>query len=319
MNRVIQLILLMMISSFTFSQSDTIIIYYNKDRKETIPQMATYYTIAFEEKGSWHRYDFYAEDDKLEMDGYYEDKSLEIKTGPFKYYHKNGEMSSAGFYRQNKKIGQWLSWSAGKRLIDSSFYNQDGVLARTSIRWYESGQVSDSIICDDIGDGYKKSFWIEGSASAYGKLLKGKRSGKWTYYVKSGSICQEVIYEADSAMRFTCYDNKGNVQSKNCYYEKEAEFKGKEKWGSFLGTAMTNLAPKAYWNGEFWGTVMVSFAIDTDGSVVDVSIWSSTESRLNDAAINIIKSSPKWEPAIQYNRPVKAFRKQPMTFTRVQQ
>jgi protein TonB len=35
---------------------------------------------------------------------------------------------------------------------------------------------------------------------------------------------------------------------------------------------------------------------------------------MEDAAVRVIKKGPKWNPAIQNQRQVKAYRKQPITF-----
>ena len=315
----LSIIFLSFFSYWSFSQNDTILIYYNGNWEPTVPQLAAYYTIAFPEKESWRRLDFYADNDKLQMDGYYEEKKLETKTGPFKYYRKNGQLSSKGYYRKNKKVGMWYGWSENNRMTDSSFYNDDGVIAKTSIRWYDSGEVSDSIICDENGNGINKRFWIDGSLAESGALLNGKRSGKWIFNGQNGIICQEVFYEADSALRYTCYDEKGKVQTKDCIYEREAEYKGgHNKWLNYLSNAMTRFLPQDFFKGELEGYVVIQFVIDKEGKVTDVKIVSSTVPGLNEAAIKIISSSPKWIPAIQYNRPVKAYRKQPLTFKRAE-
>ncbi len=74
--------------------------------------------------------------------------------------------------------------------------------------------------------------------------------------------------------------------------------------------------PKEYFNGNIEGVVVIQFIIDIDGKVIEPKIKISSEPKLNQAAIDIVRSSPKWIPAIQSNRPVKAYRLQPLTFTR---
>ena len=36
---------------------------------------------------------------------------------------------------------------------------------------------------------------------------------------------------------------------------------------------------------------------------------------LTDVAVKAFKNAPSWNPAIQYGRPVNAYREQPVTFT----
>ena len=44
------------------------------------------------------------------------------------------------------------------------------------------------------------------------------------------------------------------------------------------------------------GRVVVSFYVETDGSLTNLSIAKSADSRLNKEAFRIIKKMPKWEP-----------------------
>lgn len=48
-------------------------------------------------------------------------------------------------------------------------------------------------------------------------------------------------------------------------------------------------------------------------------IVKSVNKELDAIATRIIRQSPKWEPAIQYNRKVKAYRLQPITFSKVEE
>ena len=312
-------IMMLLLTCLARAQNDTIVIYYDHTWKPTNAQLATYYTIAFPKGNAWYRMDLYAETNRRQMEGYFEDKALEIKTGPFKYFHKNGSISSEGYFHKNKKVGLWKSWTDKNFLIDSSYYNQEGILSRISVRWNEEGTVTDSIVSDDLGNGYQKSFWSDGTLKNYGSLEKGKKQNRWTYYHKNGKISQEVIYEADSAMQFNCFDINGNAQKNNCHYEKEAEFKGGiKKWQQHIVDAMSKYLPADYFKGNLEGYVVVSFVIGVDGKVISAVITYSNEPKLNDAALKIITSSPLWEPAVQYNRPVVAYRRQPLTFVRAE-
>ena len=44
------------------------------------------------------------------------------------------------------------------------------------------------------------------------------------------------------------------------------------------------------------GRVIVCFYVETDGSLTDFKIIRSTDSRLNEEALRIVKKMPKWEP-----------------------
>ena len=54
--------------------------------------------------------------------------------------------------------------------------------------------------------------------------------------------------------------------------------------------------PKSAKGTEIEGRVHVGFYVETDGSLTNLSIEKSTDSRLNKEALRIVKKMPKWEP-----------------------
>lgn len=72
------------------------------------------------------------------------------------------------------------------------------------------------------------------------------------------------------------------------------------------------------------GTVVILFIVDKEGAVSEVRSVPCNEagvgnclppsSKLAEIAVNAIKKGPKWKPAVQNGRNVKAYRRQPVTF-----
>jgi protein TonB len=60
--------------------------------------------------------------------------------------------------------------------------------------------------------------------------------------------------------------------------------------------------------------VIIQFIVDLDGSLSEVKALTLHGFGMEEEAIRVIKAGPKWEPAIQNGRKVKAYRKQPITF-----
>jgi protein TonB len=59
----------------------------------------------------------------------------------------------------------------------------------------------------------------------------------------------------------------------------------------------------------------VQFIVDMEGKVSNVEAISGPETGgLREEAVNVIKKSGRWEPAIQNGRKVKSYKKQPITF-----
>ncbi|MDB5197113.1 MAG: energy transducer TonB, partial [Flaviaesturariibacter sp.] len=94
--------------------------------------------------------------------------------------------------------------------------------------------------------------------------------------------------------------------------EVEASFNG--DWSKFLSRNLNAEVPGE--NGAPAGTypVIVQFIVDKEGNVSDVKALTSHGYGMEEEAVRAIKKGPKWTPAIQNGRQVKAYRKQPITF-----
>jgi protein TonB len=97
--------------------------------------------------------------------------------------------------------------------------------------------------------------------------------------------------------------------------EIEASFPGGDsKWRQYLErnangqVATDNGAPEGTY------TTVVQFVVDKEGNISDVRALTNHGYGMEEEAIRVIKKGPKWSPAIQNGRQVKAYRKQPITF-----
>lgn len=97
--------------------------------------------------------------------------------------------------------------------------------------------------------------------------------------------------------------------------EIEAAFKGGEQaWRRFLeknldpNTPVNNNAPEGTYQ------VWVQFIVDNEGNMSNVTALTKHGYGMEEEAVRVIKKAPKWEPAVQNGRKVKAYRKQPISF-----
>ncbi len=108
------------------------------------------------------------------------------------------------------------------------------------------------------------------------------------------------------------------VEDENKIFDKveiEASFPGGDaKWRRYLEqnangqVATDNGAPEGTY------TTVVQFVVDKEGNISDVRALTNHGYGMEQEAIRVIKKGPKWTPAVQNGRQVKAFRKQPITF-----
>lgn len=111
------------------------------------------------------------------------------------------------------------------------------------------------------------------------------------------------------------YDENGK-EIPGYIFQQEATFPGgAEAWKQFLVKGLTTKQPKSYKQGKISGTVVVTFLVDKEGNVQEVQVGkSSGYAELDEHAANVIRNSPKWNPAIQYNQKVIYRQKQSLTY-----
>ena len=62
------------------------------------------------------------------------------------------------------------------------------------------------------------------------------------------------------------------------------------------------------------GRVVVSFIVETDGSLSNITVVRGSYPSLNAEALRVVKSSPKWEPGLQRNHKVRVSMTLPIIF-----
>ncbi len=106
--------------------------------------------------------------------------------------------------------------------------------------------------------------------------------------------------------------------------EIDAEFPGgTSAWTRYVSREIERNIDQLQDDGRS-GTVVVLFIVDKEGGVSEVRAMGCSEAgvanclgpgtKLADIAIAAIKKGPKWKPAVQNGRQVKAYRRQPVTF-----
>ncbi|MEO6638487.1 MAG: TonB family protein [Ginsengibacter sp.] len=110
------------------------------------------------------------------------------------------------------------------------------------------------------------------------------------------------------------YDEDGK-RIKNFVYQKEAEFRGGQKaWQTYITKSdIKDLAVKG--DSAYTASVQIQFIVDVDGNVSTVKILTSSGyKKIDQDALRVIRESPLWNTAIQFNKPVRAYRVQPFVY-----
>lgn len=96
--------------------------------------------------------------------------------------------------------------------------------------------------------------------------------------------------------------------------EIEAKFPGGDKaWSKYISREINRYIDELQDAGKA-GTCVVQFIVDREGNISEVEALTMKGTKLAEICVNAIKRGPKWTPAEQNGRKVKAYRKQPVTF-----
>lgn len=147
---------------------------------------------------------------------------------------------------------------------------------------------------------------------------------------KIGTVNQEGVKD-EGIIAPPVEDKGGVVEAPKEDYDKvfqkveiDAEFPGGVSgWTRYVTREIERNIDELQDDGRS-GTVVVLFIVDKEGQVSEVRALPCSEagvgnclppnSKLAEIAVNAIRKGPKWKPAVQNGRQVKAYRRQPVTF-----
>lgn len=102
--------------------------------------------------------------------------------------------------------------------------------------------------------------------------------------------------------------------------EIEASFPGGDAaWRRYVENNVNAATPVVYGAPPGTYTVVVQFVVDKNGNLSDVKPLTHHGFGMEAEVVRVIRRGPKWEPASQEGRKVKAYRKQPVTFTVIEE
>ena len=274
-----------------------------------------YYVVTEKKNGLWHREAYYLPERGMAMEGWYKDQDCKIEHGTFSWFHPNKVLKSTGAYVNGKKEGVWLEYGEEGRLRDSANYVA-GKLKGMRLHWYPDGMLSDSAQFDGAGNGVELSWHQDGHISAAGYWISDTtKKGRWKYYHPNGKLMATEDYVDGEEIACSCYDEGGRQLDSVACIGSEAVFPGGiREWLHFVERNLKADVPvnKEAPAGQF--TIVVQFVVNTDGSLENIRSLTHFGFGMEEEVERMLKHSPRWIPALQYGRKVKAYRRQPVTF-----
>jgi antitoxin component YwqK of YwqJK toxin-antitoxin module len=305
------LILFLLASASCFAQ--TTIKYFDYSWKETDLKTAAFMGEIEKTDSGFLRHDYFLPSHNMQMKGLYKDSACKVQDGYFTYYYANEKISKIGKYKDDEFEGLWLSYNHTGVLSDSTFYKK-GKPVGISKGWYENGVLSNSVVYEKDGT-QNLNFWFDnGNEFSKGKRIEDKKVDTWQYFHKNGKIAAIEKYNLDTLKSREYYNEDGVLVKDTTNRDTGAIFKsGTDKWKKFI---IKNLeTPRGYESkNKKIITVVISFTIDEEGNVVNPWVYTPYIKIFDNAALDLIKKSPKWNPAIDHHRRVKAFFSQPISY-----
>ena len=104
---------------------------------------------------------------------------------------------------------------------------------------------------------------------------------------------QEVIVPIDSLKNFDFVS-----------IEKQPEYPGGlQKFYAYLGRNIKY--PKQAWKDKIQGSVFLSFIVEKTGEITEVAVIRGVREDIDLEAVRVVSNSPKWNPGIQFGKPVR--------------
>ncbi len=210
------------------------------------------------------------------------------------YWMNSGKLFSETVYTDSaykKPIGLELSYFEDGEPKDSVFYAAPNALSFAK-KYYKSGRLSASIFYgnDNITD------------SAF-------------HFYESGKPMVHYVYDRNTKTAITdAKDENGNT-IKDYIYSREAVFPGGDQaWFQYLQRNVRTQAPVNHGAKKGVYNAVVRFVVNKEGEITDVRAETDFGYGIEKEALRVIKKSPKWIPAINLNKKVNAYRRQPLTF-----
>ncbi|HYG03248.1 MAG TPA: rhomboid family intramembrane serine protease [Chryseosolibacter sp.] len=257
-------------------------VWYDKNWIE-IERPGTYYRLGYRDTAQqWQGpvRDYYANGD-IQMKGVYKNSK---RDGVFLYYSDHRTYESAGRYKDDYSTGKWQYFHVNGRLAREVVYDQISFVKNV---WDSTGNLLVS-----NGNGTFVEHFANGQIKTSGEYLDGKQEGTWLGYFENGDLHYKEEFLHGKMVSGRSRSKKGEtfVYDGSVIFPQPAN--GYAKFYEWLDREVqkTQTARR--------GMVKVSFAVTPTGVLTDFNIEESVSSKTDKLAVELLKSAPRWRPAL---------------------
>ena len=220
----------------------------------------------------------------------------------FAYYPSNQVLAHSIF--RDKKLtereGEYsVYYEDGKQSLKATFKNN--MLDGTLLQWHTNGQLSDSgMMRQNLKTGLWKTRYNTGQLESEGFFNDGVPDSIWHWYHENGKASTTELYRKNKLSDLTCFDTLGNATGSNCRINGEPS---PENWASFDQFVKENLLyPDKAAKRGIEGDVLFEFIINKEGILTRINFTNQSNELLQEEVVRLLKSVPKWDPAVSHNR-----------------
>ena len=175
-----------------------------------------------------------------------------------------------------------------------------------------------------IAQGRFRYYGADGRLDSIAQYSNNLKQGSSYYFNDTGAVYRELVYDKgvlkediDALNRKLEIVKKDSSNSSQdvvfSKIETESEFEGGlPGWARYLNKNLKY--PERAINNNIRGTVVIQFIVDKEGKVDALEIFRSVEYSIDKVALDIIRKSPRWVPAVQNGWKVKSYKRQPIVF-----
>src|SRR6218665_161190 len=269
------------------------IIYFDSIWKETTKENHFYYRIVKNYHSTHDRYEIndYFKSGKIQMTGHSTEKDRLKEIGEFVFYHENGNKSISSNYDHGMLLGPYVQWyKDGHKKLEGEYLKNDnhakleGPFKMINYWNPEHRQLVAN------GNGYFTE--TENQISEEGTILNGFPNGEWKDENQKRKISYIENYKNGNLISGVATDS---INKKYRYTELVTRPKPRKGIQHFYKYISKNLKiPKEA--ADVYGQILLNFVVEKNGAVNEFTVLRSLGKLLDEAAMQVIRDYPDWEP-----------------------
>jgi len=275
--------------------------------KETTEKNHKYYRIieSYNPRTELYKIKDYYKSGVLQMEGNSRTEDSYSKEGEYTFYYENGNKKSIANFSKNRLIGKNEEWyENGTKKSEGEFYeSKKGFNSNYKLYQYWNPEGKQTIKdgnghFEEKGEDYFNSGNIQNGLKE--GIWKGEfnKKSKYNEEYKNGEIVSGISTDADN-----------NEYKYNVLESKPEPKGGIADFYKYIGNNFKT--PKGLENIK--GKIFTTFIVDKDGKIVEPKTIKSLLEPLDQEAIRVITSYPKWIPAKQRGQYVRVLYSIPIT------